>query len=166
MKRKKVKWISIRGEALDHITSQQTNTLSLVKALHKLKNHYRRSEKSITPHFPMKTTTHMILFGDIERSQTPLKRRSPLLGTPFPSSHTSISSQTNNCSSLSLTLHHQLASSPKLQCKYSHGFTRVNFLLIHVRLVMNIQNGSKFSIAKQSHLIVLISVSHKRRQSA
>lgn len=65
MKEKKRKWIDKAfgrvwwyGAIVDkHIGLSQIKHLNL---------------KAITLHFPMKTTAHMILIGDIERSQTPL----------------------------------------------------------------------------------------------
>jgi hypothetical protein len=76
--------------------------------------------KSIKLHFPMKTTTHMIMLGEIERSQTHklihLKRRISFF---LNSSHFPFFFSPFNIYSLShtLTLHHQ-HSSPKLSVKY------------------------------------------------
>ena len=107
--------------------------------------------KSITLHFPMKTTSHMILLWEIERSQTPLIKRSLHQFTSFSSPPSPTPLQ--NTYILSLVDPTPLSSSPKLSVNIHYWPTSVKLWLIHAHLVMAPSKGSKLLLAKEFPII-------------
>ena len=103
--------------------------------------------RSITLHFPMKTTSHMILLWEIERSQTPLIKRSLHQFTSFSSPPSPTPLQ--NTYILSLVDPTPLSSSPKLSVNINYWPTSVNLWLIHAHPVMAPSKGSKLLLAKE-----------------